>query len=274
MNKNKSFNLGDKTLEVLRGGDKPMTKEVLDELNGPLNKEDGLQITSFDKVKEVIESQGYEVIGDREQISNGSFGPLYKIKFKDSSGEEKYLMERCFVRTQAWEKRVEVEGLFRESEPDSQPRFNFFGSDKFKNKFIVDYLYNEEIALKKLQGIEGVPVFYGSVDENYLFGSTLQEFIDGYDLASLDKKELVGLGFSLPEIIERIKRTYRKAAESGFILNDPAGGTIMIDKKGVPYIADWYLYSQGHIHNEGPLKELYLKGLKELDDMGKMKLEY
>jgi hypothetical protein len=274
MNRKKTFNLGDKTLEVLRRGDKPIDIEALDELNGPLNTEEGLQITSFDKVKEVLDTQGYEVIGEREQISNGSFGPLYKIKFKDSSGEEKYLMERCFVRTQAWEKRVEVEGLFRESEPDSQPRFNFFESDKFKNKFIVDYLYNEEIALKRLQGIEGVPAFYGSVDENYLYGSTLQEFVDGYDFASLDKKELDKLGFSLPEIIERLKRTYKQAAKNGFILNDPAGSTIMISKEGGPYIADWYLYSQGHIHNEGPLKELYLKGLKELDDMGKMKLEY
>lgn len=273
MKKNKIFDLGGKMLEVLRPGDRPINRETLNELKGPLNPEEGTQMTRLESVARVLESQGREILSDREQISNGSFGPLYKIKFRDNNGEEKHLMERCFVRTQAWEKRVEVDGLFREVEPDSQPRFKFIEKETFKSRFIVDYLYNEDLALKKLQGIEGVPAFYGSIDEEGLYGSTLQEFIDGYDFALLSKKDIDDLGFSLPEIAERIKRIFKKAAESGFILNDPSACTIMIDREGKPCIADWYLYSQGQIKNEGPLKDLYLKGLSDLEEMCKMKLE-
>lgn len=272
MIKNKIVKLGDKTLELLRRGDKAIKQESLEKLNGPINPEEDQEITSLEKIKEVLSTEHKELIGEREQISSGVFGPLFKIKFKDENGSEKYLMERCFVRTQALEKRVEVEGLFRESSPDSQPRFNFFEADNLRSRFIVDYLYNEEIALKKLQGIEGVPIYYGYVDEEALYGSTLQEYIDGYDLSMLSKKEIEELNFSLEEILERLKRTYRKAAESGFILNNPAEATIMIDKEGKPYITDWYLYSQGNIFNEGPMKDLYLEGLAEIEKMIKNKL--
>ncbi len=268
----KIINLGNKTLELLRRGDKGINKETLEELEGPMSEEDNMQITSLDKIKEVLEKHKRELIGEREQVSNGIFGPLYKINFKDKDGSLKSLLERCFVRTHDWEKRAEVEGLFGESHLDSEPRFNFFSIDNKGSRFIVDYLYNEDMALSKLQGIEGIPAYYGSVDEGALYGSTMQEFIDGYDLSMITKEEIDNLGFSLEEILVRLKRIYQKAAESGFILNKPSEATIMINKEGKPYITDWHLYSQGDIFHEGPMKDLYIKGLCDLEEMIKNKL--
>ena len=272
MFKSKIFKLKNENLELLRPGDKPIDQDVLDELRGPRNPEEDLQIASLEDLQKTLSKENRELLGERERVSSGVFGPLFKLQFKDKDGGIKYLLERCFVRDQAYEKRVEVEGMFREAPADSQPRFRFFNEDPQRSRFIVDYLYNEAMALQKLQGIEGVPKFYGSVDKDSLYGSTLQEFIDGDDLSELSLTDIENKGFSLDEILERLKRTYRKAAESGFILNNPAEATIMIDQEGRPYITDWYLYSQGNINHEGPMKDLYLKGMADLELMIKNKI--
>ncbi len=260
-------------LLVFNPDDEPLKPEQIEDLEGPLNKEAKLVLPDLIKVKDELLQHDLELRGEREICSSGVFGPLFKLRaFDPKTGQEIYLLERTFTDVQDLERRFSLAAVSNTPwRTDSEPRYEIINPlDHHQDKLIIDYLYNEAKALEDLQGVKGVPKFYGAVYDD-LRGSILEEFITGSDLSEIlmAGKEQIKKNWPLADIFEQIKKTYTQAAEMGFIHNNPAGGTIMIGADKQAYLADWYLYSQGLINNEGPIKEKYLQGLKDLEDLEK-----
>lgn len=267
MPEQEAYNLNNQEeLILLNEKDKPLSPEQVDDLEGPIDNNMPLQLPNFIVVKKELMLRGLEVIGERESCSGGAFGPLFKIKVRDQkSGEERYILERTFTEIKDVERRFSLlEKTPKEEAPDSSPRYKIINhQNKDKNKLVIDYLYNEEKALKDLQELKGIPRFYGAVYDD-LIGSTLEEFIDGYDLSLvliLDKKISQS---SLVAILNKVKATYIQAAQLGYVHGDPGGSTIMIDNNNEPYLTDWYLYSFGSIENDQEVKKRYLEGLEKI----------
>jgi hypothetical protein len=277
MSAKKSYPLNNQEeLLTINPEDQPLSPEQVEDLESPINEAEALKLPDIFKVKDVLAGQGLELLSDREICSGGVFGPIFKLKVKEiASGQEFYIIERSFTEIKDIERRfclVEMDDMV--SKNDSEPRYEIINNaDHHKNKIVIDYLYNEERALKALQGIPGIPKFYGAAYDD-LSGSLLQEFVDGPDLSMLllENKESLR-SWNIPEILEKLKNIYTQAAEAGFIHNNPAGATVMIGPDRQPYLADWYLYSQGLINQEGPIKEQYLEGLKGIEEVEKRLLD-
>ncbi len=269
LQKNRRLN-DQEALECLRPKDvmEPLSAGQVEDIEGPADN-DPLVITEFLKVKDVAKENGIEIIDDREMLSGGSFGPIFKLKAREiASGQEMLITERTFTEVKDIEKRfysVEIDTPWKK---DSEPRYEITNKkDSHKDRLIIDYLYNEMRALESLQGIQGIPKFYGAVYDD-LNGSILEEHIDGTDLNMLLLQKEASVS-DIMEILEKLKKVYIQAAEAGFIHNDPSSCTVMVDKEKQPYITDWYLYSQGNIEGEGLIRDKYLRGLQELESLEK-----
>jgi len=270
MLKRESYEIHDpEDIVVLDKKDKPLSPEQIAELEGPMDAKVPLKLPDFLEVKKRLEECNLEVIGDREPCSGGVFGPLFKIKARDiKTGQEKYIIERTFTEVSDIERRFSlIEKDDFEDKTDSEPRYEIINhKNREENKLVIDYLYNEERALKDLQGIAGIPKFYGAV-YNELMGSTLQEFIDGYDLSLALMQEKNIDSEQLSNILKKVEATYVQAAEKGYIHGDPIGSTIMVDNQGQPHLTDWYLYSQGSIESDEEIKRKYLRGLDKISEL-------
>lgn len=246
--------------------DEPLSSEQVADLEGSLDEEEPLELPDFSVVQKELRENGLEATGDREPCSGGVFGPIFKIRVRDmESGEEKYVIERTFTEVEEMERRFSLIGESSDASlVDSEPRYKIVDrSDQKQNKLVIDYLYNEEKALKALASVPGVPRFYGAAYDD-LKGSILEEYVDGYDLSVVlaqDKPENVK---EIEEILEKVKAVYMEAARLGYIHNDPVESTIMVDQKGMPRLADWYLYSHGSIDSDPEIKMQYLKGLESI----------
>ncbi|MDD2681139.1 MAG: serine/threonine-protein kinase [Patescibacteria group bacterium] len=261
------LNLNDKT--------KALNELEVEDIEGPSN-EDPLVVTDFLKLIDVAKENKLDILSAREILSGGVFGPIYTFEAKELiSGKKIKIVERCFSEIKDVERRFASVNVSMPWRKDSEPRYEIRNNkNENKNRLIIDYLYNEEQALKNLQGIKGIPAFYGAVYDE-LNGSILEEYIDGPDLSMLllrDKKDRQE--WDVMEIFEKLKQIYIQAAEVGYIHNDPSHSTVMLDKKSQqPYLADWYLCSRGNIEADGPIKDKYVQGLKEIEDLKKDLLE-
>lgn len=269
--KSKILNPEEKIIAVKKEDEhRLLSVEEVEDIEGPAD-DDPLVVTEFLKVVDKLRKNGLEILSEREQLSAGAFGPIYTFEAKESLGDKKVIIvERCFSEIQDIERRfasIKIDTPWRK---DSEARYEIINNiNEDKHRLIIDYLYNEEQALKNLQGIKGIPKFYGAVYDG-LNGSILEEYVDGPDLSMLIlKNEEDRQDWDLMAILEKIKITYTQAAERGYIHNDPSHATIMLSKKQEPYLADWYLYSQGNIQTEGPIKDKYLQGLKDLEELEK-----
>jgi len=262
-----SYELNDQEkLVILNKKDKPLSPEQVNDLEGPIDNDVPLQLPDFDAIKKELLDQGFEVIGGRELCSGGIFGPLFKIKIRNQkNGEERDIIERTYTEVKDFERRFSLVNNAKEDQVDSEPRYKIVNEqEQGEDKLVIDYLYNEEKAFKALKELEGIPRFYGVVYDN-LMGSTLEEFIDGYDLnLVLMNKEKISQE-RLVKILTKVKTTYIQAANLGYVHGDPGGSTIMVDKKtDEPYLTDWYLYSFGSIENDQEVKKRYLEGLEKI----------
>lgn len=271
MRTKKSYPLNNQEeLLTINSGDEPLSPEQVEDLEGPANEAEKLKLPDIYKVRDVLVNEGYELIGDREPCSGGAFGPIYKLKVKDiKTGQEMFVLERTFTEIKDIERRFCLVGVSEQPwKNDSEPRYEILNHKNHeKDKLVIDYLYNEAKALKDLQGIKGIPHIFGAAYDD-LNGSILTEFIDGPDLSMilLESKEIIE-SWNVPEILEKLKKVYTQAAERGYINNGPVGATVMVDSTGQPYLADWYLFSQGLIDSEGPIKDKYLQGLREIEEL-------
>jgi len=251
---------------VLNKKDEPLSPEQVSDLEGPIDANAPLKLPDFLEIKKQLEGCGLETTGDREPCSGGVFGPLFKIKVRDiKTGQEKYIIERTFTEVHDIERRFSLtERVNSKNGIDSEPRYEIVGhDDKKEDKLVIDYLYNEEKALRALQEIKGIPKFYGAV-YNDLLGSTLQEFIEGYDLSIILMQEKNIDLERLASILKKVEEIYVQAAEKGYVHGDPIGSTIMVDSQDQPYLTDWYLYSRGSIELDEEIKRKYLSGLDKI----------
>jgi len=271
MNKIKNKNFQENIIPLkIEDKHRALNTEELNDIEGPADN-DPLIVAEFLKVSDKLRKNGVEVISDREQLSSSIFGPIYKFEAREIISDKKItIVERCFGEVQDIERRFssfKIDSLWQK---DSEARYEIINKqNQEENRLIIDYLYNEEQALKNLQGIKGIPKFYGAVYDG-LNGSILEEYVDGPDLSMLLlKNEEDRQEWDIMAILEQIKNTYKQAAEYGYIHNDSSHATIMLSQKQEAYLADWYLYSQGNIQEEGPIKDKYLQGLKDLEDLEK-----
>ncbi len=258
--------------DKLNPDDKPLDARQIEDLEGPTDQNAGLELPGLFKVKKELSRSGLELEGDREPCSGGSFGPIFKLNtVETATGNKIPLIERTFTEVKDIERRFSLAEVSETPwHTDSEPRYEIIhANDHHEDKLVIDYLYNEAKALQALRGIPGIPKLYGAVYDD-LSGSIIEEYIDGEDLSLVllkTKEELKN--YYLIKIVEKLKETYTKAAEAGFIHNNPTGATIMLDAEQQPYLADWYLYSQGMITSDGPIREKYLQGLNDLENLEK-----
>jgi len=210
-------------LKCLQSHDKePLSSEQIADVEGPPDN-DPLIITELLKVKDVVRQNNLEIIDDREMLSGGSFGPLFKLKARDlTSNQEIFIVERTFTERKDIERRfcsIEVDTSWRK---DSEPRYEIRNNqDNHKDRLIIDYLYNEAQALKELQKIKGIPKFYGAVYDD-LNGSILEEYIDGSDLSMLFSRKDVS-EVSIIEILEKVKKFILKLRKPALFIMIPVG---------------------------------------------------
>jgi len=259
---------GQEELLILHEGDEVINAEQLEDLEGPENPNEKIELPDLSIVRDVLRKNGYELIGDREHCSGGSFGPLFKLRVRSlENGQELNLIERTYSEVKDIERRFAIVNIGEAPQRmDSEPRYEVINhADHKDDKLVIDYLFNEAKAMSSLQGIKGIPKFYGAAYDG-LNGSLLMEYVDGQDfseelMTAHDRDEIV----ELVEILEKVKVVYKEAAERGYIHHSPIESTIMIDKNKQPYLTDWYLYCEGIIGNEGPMNSFYLQGIKEIE---------
>jgi len=229
------------------------------------------RMVSVGEIKQTLEEEGCEMIGNRESLSSGAMGPICRIKIRDNnSGKERYVVEKTFVNGGDSTKKKFSGQRFTvwESVPkghrnEIKSRLGIVNKETGEvDVVVIDWLYNEEKALKELGDIPGIPKSYGAVYDG-LKGSILEEYIDGYDSALIIDN--VNSREEIFEIFKKIKETYIKAAERGYIYNGPDGSTVMVDKENnQPYLIDWYNHSEGEMESDGPVRKKYEDGLKEI----------
>ncbi|MDP3836616.1 MAG: hypothetical protein Q8Q67_00715 [bacterium] len=263
---------GQEELILLHVNDIGISAEQLKALEGPENQEGKLELPDLNKVRDVLRRNGFDLLSEREACSGGSFGPLFKLRVKSrENGQEFDVIERTYSEVKEIERRFALVNMGEVPQKmDSEPRYELINhADHKDDKLVVDYLYNEAKAMAALQGTKGIPKFYGAAYDG-LNGSLLMEYVEGPDFSEevMTARESIDIT-ELLEILEKVKVVYREAAEKGYIHHNPAGGTIMIDKNKQPFLTDWYLYCEGIISEEGPMKSFYLEGLKEIEALEK-----
>lgn len=263
---------GQEELILLHVNDIGISAEQLKALEGPENQEGRLELPDFNKVRDVLRRNGYDLISERQPCSGGSFGPLFKLRVKNrENGQEFDVIERTYSEVKEIERRFALVNMGEVLQKmDSEPRYELINhADHKDDKLVVDYLYNEAKAMVALQGTKGIPKFYGAAYDG-LNGSLLMEYIEGADFSEevMTARESIDI-VELLEILEKVKVVYKEAAEKGYIHHGPISSTIMIDTNKQPYLTDWYLYCEGIISEEGPMKSFYLQGLKEIEALEK-----
>jgi hypothetical protein len=202
--------------------------------------------------------------GSRDILSSGALGPIYRVEAKTQEGEPVVMIEKVFGRQEKRFTKVEADSLEAAS-VNIRPRLGIVDKNSDSGKLegvVIDWLFNEEQALKDLEGIPGIPKSYGAVYEGKC-GSILEQFIDGYDI--VDIAENSESTDEINQVFDRYVETYTKAAENGYVYNNPYGATAMVDKKTKqPYLMDWYQHGTGSIDSEGPVREKYLRGLQDI----------
>lgn len=230
---------------------------------------------SNEAIARTLEQKGLTFEGKREILSGGFFGPIHLLEAKTPEGESIKVVEKVFSATRkAPGKRYAVYRtdfpMFQKNDTKVRSRLEVVGSEGETEAYIVDWLFNEEDALRQLDGIDGIPKTYGAVYEG-TEGSILEEFIDGYDLSFCDEEGGPDL---INDAFDRVEKTYKEAAERGYVLRTPQGATIMVDRAtNQPYLIDWYNHVKGSVESEGPVRQAYLEGLEQLAQRRRMMLE-
>lgn len=221
---------------------------------------------SNDAIADTLSEQDLTFDGSREILSSGALGPIYRINAKTPSGETISVVEKVFGRQDKRFMTIKADSL-ESASVKTRPRLGIVDNNSDSGQLqeaVIDWLFNEELALKNLKDIPGIPKSYGAVYEGKR-GSILEQFVDGYDM--MDTAEKATSLKEINEIFDRYEQTYTEAAKAGYIYNNPYGATAMVDTQTKqPYLMDWYQHGTGSIESEGPVKEKYLNGLRQIRD--------
>lgn len=253
-------------LRVIQGG-KAEKQELANPPPETPEAIENIGAVSNETIAQTLAEQDLVFEGKREQISAGIFGPIYVVEAEDKDGNIVRILEKAFSTDRKAEgKRFTIYGTealpWTGKKIETRSRLGVVGEDGNVSKIVVDWLYNEEQALHDLEGIPGIPKSYGAAYEG-LEGSILEQFVDGFDLNFCSSN--VGNEDEVNDLVDKIERTYKAAAERGYVFGVPNGGTIMVDKATkTPYLIDWYNHSKGSVEQAGMIRDLYLDGLEKI----------
>ncbi len=219
---------------------------------------------SNDAIAEKLSELDLTFDGSRDVLSSGALGPIYRVEAKTQEGETVPMIEKVFGRQEKRFVKLEADS-FEAASVNTRPRLGIVDKNSDSGKLegvVIDWLFNEEQALKDLEGIPGIPKSYGAVYEGKR-GSILEQFIEGYDM--MDITENAESEDEINQIFDRYVDTYTEAADRGYIYNNPYGATAMVDKKTKqPYLMDWYQHGTGSTDSDGPVREKYFQGLRDI----------
>lgn len=227
---------------------------------------------SFEAVAAAIKKQGYSAISGREILSSGFNGPIFVIQTdKGPVVEKTYIRGGVHENQTMLGKRFTREGLVPSNAESPRARLRVVGDDPNQAYDVVDWVYNEELALKALKDTPGIPHFIAAVYEGSK-GSIVEEYIDGDDLwaylhSNNDPAERA-------RICQRMKDCFLAAARRGCLLNNPSGGSILIDRASKqPYFLDWY--DHRNIEPNTPEFEAQTKkGLEEIEKINNITSDF
>lgn len=260
--------------------------EFMETLERTGQREEGA--IDFKFIRARLEEQGFKVKGF-EVVSGAIWGRYYGIKTDKGMILEKSFTHGIGVPRKKEGEVVKAGKRWIAEDPSQQlefqqdeipekmhSRFQVLDAQLGKVEYnIIDIAHNEEQALKDLQGIPGIPKFYGSVlgEQD---GSILVEFVDGYDfmMEGFDGFPHFESEQQLNHIIDQIAKTFNEAAERGYIFNNIDGATIMVNERTQqPFISDCHDYYKGNIHRSPEAKDYYEQGLKKLEKLRQERLE-
>lgn len=222
---------------------------------------------NFDFLKDSLQKKGYKVLGERKILSSGFNGPLYLL-----TTDKGLLVEKTFIY--GGEQSVGETTLGRRmirrhtSSITDYPVRTHHSIVDFEKRgggdVVVDWVFNEEIALQELQGIPGIPKLIAIVNDG-LKGSVVEEYIDGYELSELPLNAQTA--DEVKKIIERIISTYREAGKRNYIYNNPTESTILINRSTKqPYLLDWYNHSHSEQIESPQVLQKGVESLKKLEE--------
>jgi len=222
---------------------------------------------SIESVKNTLDKEGYDLVGERGMLSGSVLGPLYKLQVRSrETGEEGFFTEKVFSKNGT---RFVQEGVL---------------DDEGGIKYItVDYLFNKQKAVKALRGLPGIPEAFAVYDGEK--GSSLEAYVAGCEVSSIlsensdrrgDFQYEITSEQEINEIYKNIEYTYVEAAKKGFILtiwpNSLSG--IMVETNTLqPYFNDLHLYVEGDIEHEGPVLDKFNEGLESIEEHKQEALE-
>jgi hypothetical protein len=226
--------------------------------------------TDFEKTKKFLNEKGLEVLSGRERLSQGISGIFFRLKVRDiMNNQEKYIVEKIGTAGDLISSRFKIMDLPQKGEePGSFFRFKILDKKNNKEHFVNDTTYSQTKALKDLQGLSGVPEYYGSVFDGAK-GSILEEFVDGEDMQMFFYDESKSSINERIEILEKFKKVYEDAAKKGYVYvySDPLSATNMLSKDTKdPYLTDWYLYDYGDITQDHELERKFKYGLDKINE--------
>jgi len=215
---------------------------------------------SIESVKNTLDKEGYDLVGERGMLSGSILGPLYKLQVRSrETGEEGFFTEKVFSKNGT---RFVQEGVL---------------DDEGGIKYItVDYLFNKQKAVKALRGLPGIPEAFAVYDGEK--GSSLEAYVAGCEVSSIlsedgdrrgDFQYEITSEQEINEIYKNIEYTYVEAAKRGFILTiwPKSLSGIMVETNTLqPYFNDLHLYVEGDIEHEGPVLDKFKKGLKSIKE--------
>ncbi len=215
---------------------------------------------SIESVKNTLDKEGYDLVGERGMLSGSILGPLYKLQVRSrETGEEGFFTEKVFSKNGT---RFVQEGVL---------------DDEGGIKYItVDHLFNKQKAVNVLRDLPGIPEAFAVYDGEK--GSSLEAYVAGCEVSSIlsensdrrgDFQYEITSEQEINEIYKNIEYTYVEAAKKGFILtiwpNSLSG--IMVETNTLqPYFNDLHLYVEGDIEHEGPVLDKFKKGLKSIKE--------
>jgi len=250
------------------------------------NENDESRLIGENDLKRHLQSKELELLGSRERLSGGVMGPIYSLTCRNiKTGEILTVVEKTYVncggkKNQRYERESPGEKKKKEAllpkgsirSSDFRKRFQVIDGPTGEQDIIVDWAYNERKALEVLEGIKGVPKFYGAVDKVGQ-GSILMENIEGEDLmlkgfsGDLDRKQI-------NQIFDSIKETFNAAYQKGILHLYMDGSTIMLDKNMEPYITDWNLHSEVSSETGGLIQQQYETELARIENRRRDMLDW
>jgi len=236
-----------------------------------------LKETKPEKKRSIEETDIHQKLKDkeiellsREPLSGGIMGPIYLLNCKDQfTNETIKLVEKAYTNCGQKEKRFMKQD---DESPYNQyrKRFEIIDGPTGKKESVFDWGFNERKALEVMQGIKGIPKFYGAIDKAGQ-SSILMEYIDGQDLSMLENDNLSEE--EINKIFDNIKETFTMAAKKGIIHLNMNSATIMLDNNSNPFITDWHLHTNGDLNTDTEARNSYEKGLRDIESRRKDTLE-